>query len=119
MREARFGYDHSDTLKSRGNLARAYVEQPDVMAGIEKGTRDHQQPERDPVAFPEVLCDGLVGGGVIRRIFISGVQWWSCAAGLIHLDRGGCYNCCNQKITQGTDPCRTTVRARSRDGSPA
>jgi len=62
VREARFGYDHSDTLKSRGNLARAYVEQPDVMAGIEKGTRDHQQPERDPVAFPEVLCDGLVGG---------------------------------------------------------
>ncbi len=38
------------------------VEQPDVMAGIEQGTPDYKQPERNLVADPEVRSDGLVRG---------------------------------------------------------
>ena len=36
------------------------VQQPHVMTGVDQGTADHEQPERDLVTHPEVRGDGLV-----------------------------------------------------------
>ena len=38
------------------------VQEPHLMTGVDEGTADHQQPERDLVTHPEVRGDGLVRG---------------------------------------------------------